>query len=266
MNNMDNEEKKLWHRYKHNNDPEAREALIEMYLWMVKNLTEKILPLAPNYVERGDLISIGAIGLIDALEKYNSEENVKFSTFAYIRIKGELLDYLRNLDWVPRDLRKKIIQLDKTYSELEEKYGREPSMKELATAMKLSEKELHELVVYAQMSNILYLEDEIFDASEYNKDDEELPIGKVLKTRKIDDPGYNMELKEKRLMLIEAIKEALTPEEQEVIALYYYENFSLKEIAKVLEVSEGRVCQHHTKALIKLRRYLHKHQLTNLYI
>ncbi|GIX07164.1 MAG: RNA polymerase sigma factor WhiG [Candidatus Poribacteria bacterium] len=241
----------LWDAYTKHGDPQAREQLILRYLPLVKATVLRMVSSLASHAEIDDLESAGLFGLIDAVEKYNPSMGKDFAAYASFRIRGAILDELRALDWVPRSVREKARHLEQTYQRLEQQLGRAPSDQELAEAMGLSLDKLHE--VMGEVSGLLCLSLEELLTSE----EEHLylsPLSNASTPASALEVSNRQELRE---LLIRAI-ESLTDQERTVVGLYYYEELTLKEIGKVLEISESRVCQIHTKALLKLRSALER--------
>ena len=231
--------KKIWSEYKKSLNPEIKEKLIIHYLPLVRYIVDR-LPVAdiPS-VSWDDLISSGVVGLIKAVEKFDPQRGVKFKTYALPRIKGAIIDELRSLDWIPRSLRRKAHLLEKTYLSLLEESGKIPSNKELAKAMNIEEGELSQLLI----------EENYFSLCSLDKKRESIS------STRTKNPFLIIEEEEEKNILKKAISE-LSEVERKVIILYYYEELTLREIGKVLKVSESRVSQIHRKALFHLRSQL----------
>jgi len=241
--------KKTWEEFlKNKKRQENKDELILHYLPLVKYVAGRLSMTLPSHVDRNDLVSSGTIGLINAVENYDPQFKTKFETYAIIRIKGAMLDELRSLDWVPRSAREKFCQLQKAYAKLEQRFGRPATDIEVAKELGISHEELSQLLQEEKSVAILSLNEILsFD------DGESKSVAMINSVR--DDnqlsPYDNAELDEKKEMLAECI-EHLPEQERIVITLYYYEGLMLKEIGKVLSISESRVSQVHTKAIIRL--------------
>ncbi|MDD2715164.1 MAG: FliA/WhiG family RNA polymerase sigma factor [Candidatus Wallbacteria bacterium] len=248
---MSEEELKLWNDYKENQNPKARERLIVKYTPFVKLIAGRMAMNLPKNIEEGDLMSYGMLGLIDAVEKFSLDKNVKFETYAQLRINGAILDELRNLDWAPRSLRQKMRVLEKITDDLSQKLGRTPNDEEIAREMNIPLEELYKLYNETKKSLLLSL-NEIYE-------DEESSSSRL---DFISDNGRNspqelLESQELKDMLANALEE-LSEREKLVVTLYYYEELTLKEIAQILGVTDSRVSQLHTKAILRLRGKLGK--------
>ncbi len=243
----------LWEEYKGTGDADAREHLILNYSPLVKYVAGRISANLPQSVEGGDLISYGIFGLIDAIEKFDLERGIKFETYAIARIKGAILDELRALDWVPRSVRAKAREIERAYITLEGRLRREPSDAELAKELDISEKDLHNIFTKLSYTTVISCE-ELWPSGTDREDSSSL-LNTVA-----DDAAPNpvelFESVEMKDILAEAI-ERLPDREKTVIALYYYEGLTLKEIGEILGVTESRVSQLHTKAVLRLRARLH---------
>ena len=204
--------------------------------------------LPPN-VELNDLINDGILGLIDAIEKYDDDRGVKFETYAITRINGAILDALRALDWVPRAVRQRARELERTYQELEIELGRAATTDEVADRMGITGKELDTVMQKVRGTTILSLEEFLPNEKGY-----EIPLLDTLRDDN-DDVTSEVEMREIKTSLIQAV-DALPPQERTVISLYYFEGLTLKEIKGVLGVSESRVSQIHAQAVIHLRAKL----------
>ena len=229
-------------------DGEARERIIEDFAPRVRYIAQRIAARLPAHIDLGDLISSGVIGLIDAIEKFDPSKKVKFETYAEFRIRGAILDELRSLDWVPRSVRQKGAQLEKAYYELQSQLGRPPDEEDVARALSLSVEEVHDMIGEVKGVSILSL-DELRENG--YQDDGETKLADSLASD-LESPGRSIAWKEIREVLVEGV-ENLPERERMVLSLYYYEELTMKEIAQVLEITESRVSQIHTKAILRLR-------------
>ncbi|MBN1211694.1 MAG: FliA/WhiG family RNA polymerase sigma factor [candidate division Zixibacteria bacterium] len=237
-----------WSRYKKIQTIELRQKLLNKYLPLVRNVATRMAMGFPRSVELSDLINTGVIGLIEAFGNYDPGRGVKFETYAVPRIRGAILDELRALDWVPRSTRAKSREIDRAMVSLENKLGRQPEKKELAKQLNITEDELYITLDDVSCSNILSLDEIIYP----DDDNRQLP-----RIETVSDAGSHsilgdIEKGELRSFLVVAI-DRLTAQEKLVIALYYFEELTLKEIGEVMSISESRVSQIHTRAVMKLR-------------
>jgi RNA polymerase sigma factor FliA len=230
----------LWSNYQKVRSPEIREQLVENYLSLVNIIAGRIAISLPSHVDRDDLISSGFFGLLDAIERYDPVRGNKFETYAGVRIRGSILDYLRSKDWIPVSLRQKIRKYEQTVSALEAKFGRAATDKEIAAELGVSIDDLNVLLGRLNIATVIPLEE----------------YAKVESTaNQIPGPSENIEFKELQESLAAAI-DKLPEKEKIVISLYYYEELTLKEISLILKLSEARISQLHTKAVFRLRGYL----------
>ncbi len=240
----------LWTAYKKNNDQDARNQLLDAYIPLVKYVAGRMAMNLPSSVETGDLESFGFFGLLDALDKFDETRQIKFETYAATRIRGAILDGVRSMDWVPRSVRSKIRMLEKQVYELTNELGRSPSDSEVAAALDLTPERYYELLTEVKGVNLFSLDETIATDKEGDSlkivdlviDSDGLPEHKIVETESVEE--------------LTAAVESLSEREQLVLALYYHEGLTLKEIGHVLEVSESRVSQIHTKAVMTLRRKL----------
>jgi RNA polymerase sigma factor for flagellar operon FliA len=227
----------------------TREELIHRYIHLVKYVAGRISVNLPANVELNDLINDGVIGLIDAIEKYDDDRGVKFETYAITRIHGAILDALRALDWVPRAVRQKAREIERTQADLETKLGRAPDDDELSSALGITRRELDSTLQRVRGTSLLSLEEQL--PSDRGGD---IPL---LDTLKGDDGALSSQVEqdETRRALVEAVR-GLSRQERIVIESYYFESKTLKDIKAILNVSESRVSQIHAAAVIHLRERL----------
>lgn len=232
----------LWDNYIRTKDAKFREELIINYLYLVKFVAGRLYASYGNHVEYDDLVSYGVFGLIDAIEKYDTNRGVKFDTYAQLRIRGAIIDYLREIDWLPRSIRQKAKELEKTYQELEGELGHAASDKEVAERLGVTIDEFQKKIQYVSTYSVVSLDDLLEQKREFQSD---IVDGDT-------SPGAAIEQDALNNILIEAI--GILPEkEKKVITLYYYEELTYKEIGKLLNISESRVSQLHTKSIIRLK-------------
>jgi RNA polymerase sigma factor for flagellar operon FliA len=244
--------KELWHRCKEEGDERARERLVVAYSPLVKYVAGRMAAGLPSHVEEGDLISYGLIGLIGAIERYDLEREIKFETYAVSRIKGAIIDELRSLDWVPRSVRAKARDVERVNAQLENQLQRTPTEEEMAAKLGVEVEDFRKTLLEIANSSVLALDDlwTIADA-----DGGQISLLDTIRDPHAVDPQEEIDTVELKDRLADAI-ESLPDRERLVIALYYYENLTLREIGEVLGVTESRVSQLHTKAVIGLRGHL----------
>lgn len=227
-----------------------KDKLIMEYAPLIKFIAQKIAVRLPSNIELDDLISSGVIGLMDAIDKYDPTRDNKFKTYAEFRIRGAILDELRAQDWVPRSVRDKAKLLDRTHSTLEQNLGRSPTDEEVAKELAMSMDEYYGLINQVRPVSLLNID----DSSTFSNVDKK-SILNLLETCKINNPFNQLNLKAVKEIVTKAIEEL--PEKQRlVLSLYYYEDLNLKEIGRVLEVTESRVSQLHAQAVTRLRAKL----------
>jgi len=237
-----------WEAWRFSGDLEIREQLLSRYLPLVRNVAGRMALGFPKSVELPDLVSTGVIGLMEAFKNFDPERGVKFETFAVPRIRGAILDELRSLDWVPRSTRAKAREIDRSTHRLENKFGRVPTKTELAEDLKLSMAELHDALDDVSGTTILSLDELVYR----EEDNRQVPRVETLECRDRESVLGDIERQELRAFLINSISN-LTEQEKFVIALYYFEELTLREIGDTMKISESRVSQIHTKSVGKLR-------------
>jgi RNA polymerase sigma factor for flagellar operon FliA len=239
----------LWRRYKVNGDDGARERLVVAYSPMVKFVAGRLGAGLPSHVDDADLISYGLMGLIGAIERFEPERGIKFETFAMTRIRGAIIDELRSLDWVPRSVRSRAREIEKAQVKLEHELQRAPTEAELAAKLGIDEEELQSSLLEIANSSV-YALDELWTVSDSSGD--QVSLLDTISDPRAEDPQESLASSEVKDRLTEAIS-SLPEREQLVVALYYYENLTLREIGEVLGVTESRVSQLHTKAVMRLK-------------
>ncbi len=237
-----------WTAYKISGNQEVRQSLLKRYMPLVRNVAGRMAMGFPKSVELSDLISTGAIGLIEALKNFDPERGVKFETYAVPRIRGAILDELRSLDWVPRSTRAKARQIDRTTMKLENRLGRTPTRRELAKGLAVSSEELAIMLSDVSGTTLLSLDELVYR----EEDNRQVPRVETVSSKSHGHILGEIERQELRAYLVDSINN-LTEQEKLVIALYYYEELTLKEIGEIMHISESRVSQIHTKAVTKLR-------------
>lgn len=242
----------LWREFKAKGSPELRDKLILHYSPLVKYVAGRIYVKVPPNVDQGDLVSCGIFGLIDAIEKFDLSKNIKFETYAIARIKGAIIDELRNMDWIPRSIRGKAKELERAYTELEARLKRSPTDEEICKQMDISKEKLHETISQIGNTAVVALDDTFTVGRDM---DGRVGLIDIIEDESSLEPSATFELAEMKDLLAKAI-DRLPEREKTVIALYYYEGLTLKEIGEVLNVTESRVSQMHTKAILQLKAKL----------
>lgn len=236
--------KKLWEEYGKAKTPEIREKLILEYAPLVKLVAGRLSMYLGYNVEYDDLVGYGIFGLIDAIDKFDSMKSVKFETYASLRIRGAILDQIRKMDWIPRTIRQRQKKIDLAIKEIEAEKGRNATDTEIAESLGISEDEFGEWQSQMKITNVVSL-------NEFMEQGSEIPAENN-KNAHFDSPEEVIEKEELKKILSEAL-ELLTEKERRVIELYYYEELTLKEISSILDVSESRISQLHTRALQKMK-------------
>lgn len=251
------ESRSRWREYARTRCPKLREAIIGEYAILAKRAVERLQITPWGCVSQDDLISHAVIGLIDAVDRYDPEYGPPFEGFAMPRIRGAILDALRQLDWVPRSVRAKEHQLRRAYGKLEMVLGRPPQDEEVARELEIDVDELEQLVTDVARGSVLSLDD-LVSASARDAGGEGATVGEMTPTADTHDPYRQQERSEAHRRLAEAI-DALPEREKLVVSLYYYHELTLKEIGRVLKVTEQRVSQIHTKAMLRMSHKLIRH-------
>jgi RNA polymerase sigma factor FliA len=239
----------LWREFKATNDPQLRERLILHYSPLVKYVAGRVGVGLPPNIEQADLVSYGIFGLIDAITKFDIERAIKFETYAISRIKGAIIDELRAIDWIPRSVRYKAREVEKAYASLEARLHRSPTEAEVADELGIKLDDLHAIFSQVSFVNVIAL-DELLNVGGERGD--KLSLVDTLEDTKAEDPVAAFETEETKYLLARAIN-TLPEREKIVVTLYYYEGLTLAEIGQVLGVTESRICQMHTKAVLQLR-------------
>ena len=242
---------RLWADYKASANVELRDRLIVHYSPLVKYVAGRVAVGLPQNVEQADLVSNGIFGLIDAIEKFEPERGYKFETYAMSRIKGAILDELRSIDWVPRSVRMKARAIEQAYTKLESAQRRSPSDAELAAELGMTETQLQSTLSQISFVGLAALDEILLVGGDRG---ESLTLGDTVADDS-DGPMAAYEVEEMRHTLADAINR-MSEREKLVLSLYYYEGLTLNEIGQVIGVTESRVCQIHTKAVIHLRSKL----------
>jgi RNA polymerase sigma factor for flagellar operon FliA len=240
----------LWERYRDHPDPDIRERLILHYAPLVKYVAGRVAVGMPASVDHADLVSYGIFGLLDAIEKFDVDKGFKFETYAITRIRGAIIDELRSVDWVPRSVRSKARQLEAAMQSLEARLHRSPTEEELADELGISLEELQDTLQKVSFTSVAAL-DEALDVG----DGDRISLVDTLQDLTTVLPEESFDDLETKQLLREAITR-LTEREQTVLGLYYFEGMTLAQVGDVLGVTESRICQIHTKAVLSLRTKL----------
>lgn len=238
--------KRLWEEYAKAKSPEVREKIILEYAPLVKVVAGRLSMYLGYNVEYEDLVSYGIFGLIDAIDKFDCLKDVKFETYASLRIRGAILDQIRKMDWIPRTIRQKQKKIDAVIKDIETRYGRSATDEEISAGLGITGEEYLDWQSQMKITNVVSLNEFLEQGSEVPN---EAGQGR---SAQFDSPEEVLERDELKKMLAEAL-ELLTEKERKVIVLYYYEDLTLKEISNILGVSESRISQLHTRALQKMR-------------
>lgn len=244
----DSGKQKLWDEYTKNPSQEIREKIIIEYAPLVKLVAGRLSMYLGYNVEYDDLVSYGIFGLIDAIDKFDALKDVKFETYASLRIRGAILDQIRKMDWIPRTVRKRQRDISNAIKDIEARTGRSATDEEIAAELGITEEVYGEWQSQMKITNVVSL-DEFVEQAGTDISDSKAAGGTI---SKFEQPEEALEKDELKLKLAEALK-MLTEKERKVVLLYYYEELTLKEISNILEVSESRVSQLHTKALSKMK-------------
>ncbi|MEX1031020.1 MAG: FliA/WhiG family RNA polymerase sigma factor [Paenibacillaceae bacterium] len=238
----------LWLNYKTTGNSEAKKALIELYIRLIDYVVNRMAIGLPKSVSRDDLYSHGSMGLIDAIDKFDYNRGLQFETYASWRIRGSIIDGLRQGDWVPRSVREKAKRLEEAYQKLEQEHLRSVSDKEIMTYLQVNEQEFQQMLQDVSITTICSLEDPL------KEDDSETRLSLL-----IDDKAINPESKVNEIYMMDVLSkgiERLTDKERTVVSLFYYDELSLSEIAEVMSLTPSRISQLHSKAILRLRGLL----------
>ena len=238
--------KKLWEEYARTKSPEVREKIILEYAPLVKVVAGRLSMYLGYNVEYEDLVSYGIFGLIDAIDKFDFLKDVKFETYASLRIRGSILDQIRKMDWIPRTIRQKQKKIDAVIRDIETRYGRSATDEEISAGLGITGEEYLDWQSQMKITNVVSLNEFLEQGSEVPNESAQS------KSSQFDSPEEVLEREEIKKMLIESL-DLLTEKERKVIVFYYYEDLTLKEISNILGVSESRISQLHTRALQKMR-------------
>ncbi len=231
-------EDQLWKIYKNTDDKDIEKEIIKRYLYIVKIVVNQVYPLLYGNVEKEDLESYGIFGLIDAIRKFDLKKNVKFESYARIRIRGAIFDNIRTLSWFPRSFMDKVKKIERLYQEKEQELGRPPTDEEMAEALGVTVEKFRKMLAEIRGIGLVSLEEREWEAKDFKYDPLTISLDESL-----------------REVLKETI-DSLPERERYIISLYYFDGLSFKEIAKILGLSESRISQIHTKTLLLLRAKL----------
>ncbi|WP_309121265.1 FliA/WhiG family RNA polymerase sigma factor [Paenibacillus sp.] len=238
----------VWRSWKATGDPEAKRKLIEHYVSLVDYVTSRLAIGLPRNVSKDDLASYGIMGLIDAVDKFDLERGLQFETYASWRIRGAIIDGLRQADWVPRSVREKARKIEEAYQRLEQEHLRSVTDGEISAYLQVSEQEFQQMVQEVSVASLVSLEDPIREEESETR-----------MTLLVDERAKNPEDSVRDIYLKESLAKAierLTEKERTVVSLFYFEELSLSEIAEVMSLSPSRISQLHSKAILRLRGHL----------
>lgn len=239
----------LWHRLKFHGEISARDELILQYMPLVRYVAGRVGMGLPASIDSGDLVGYGIFGLIDAIEKFDLDRAVKFETYAINRIRGAIIDELRATDWIPRSVRHKARGVERAYADLEVQLQRAPTDAEVAAAMEITLAELNTIMSQVSTVHMVALDEVLSPGPDAGAS---LSLIDTLEDTQAEDPITLLETERTRLAIAKAISQ-LSDREKLIITLYYHENIRLAEIGRALGVTESRICQMHTKAVLMLR-------------
>lgn len=258
LNTLDSKQKKLsdaevnkiWAEFEHKKDNKhLRDKLIIQYIYLIKYVVGRLRISLPSNISTEDIASYGVEGLMDAIEKFIPSKGARFETYALLRIRGAIIDRIRSLDWIPRGAQKRFKQIQATKSELQSHLGRTPTTEEIAKKLELPKEKVEATIVEMESNTMVSLYDKRDSSSE------SVELIDTIQDKRVDDPLSQLENRDVRNELSKALSN-LPERERMILALYYHENMTLKEIGTTLNISESRVCQLHAQAIMKLRKLL----------
>ena len=242
----------LWQRYHHRPETDVENALVEKYLPLVATVMGRLAMTLPDHVDQDDLYSTGLVGLLQAMRNYDPTCGTSFETYARVRIRGAMLDELRRMDWVPRTVHEKARKVKAVMSQLEQKLGKSPTEAQMAKALGISPKEYEELLNEVRPAAFVCL-----DAAGASEDSDGGALHEVIADLTEDSPVEKVSQRELKAVIFERLKE-LPEMQRKVLALYYVEDMRLREIAEVFGLTESRICQIHSQAILSIRAYLQR--------
>ncbi|MBO8155212.1 MAG: FliA/WhiG family RNA polymerase sigma factor [Bacillaceae bacterium] len=242
---------KLWTKWKKYRDQEAGNELVKHYMPLVQYHVHRISAHLPNNVNKQEITSLGFMGLVDAIEKFDLKRDLKFDTYASFRIRGAIMDGLRKEDWLPRSIRDKTKKIESIVEKLEQQLNRSPSAKEIAVEADMEEQEVEEIIKDSLFANVLSIEEKN-DDQEDNKSE---ALGYVIPDEKAELPEEHI-LKQENIKELARAIQTLNEKEQMVVSLFYKEELTLTEIGNVMNLSTSRISQIHSRAIFKLKKLL----------
>jgi RNA polymerase sigma factor for flagellar operon FliA len=242
----------LWQRYHRRAEADVENALVEKYLPLVAAVMGRLAMTLPDHVDHDDLYSVGLVGLLQALRNYNPTCGTSFETYARVRVRGAMLDELRRMDWVPRTIHEKARKVKSMMSQLEQQLGKAPTEAQMAKALGISAKEYEELLNEVRPASFVCL-----DAAGSSEDNEGGVLHEVIADLTVDSPVEKVSQRELKKVIFNRLKE-LPEMQRKVLALYYIEDMHLREIAEVFGLTESRICQIHSQAILAIRAYLQR--------
>ena len=243
----------IWQRYhRHRNDTDTENELVQKYTPLVSAVMARLAMTLPDHVDRDDLYSTGLIGLLQALRNYNPACGTSFETYARVRVRGSMLDELRRMDWVPRTIHEKARRLKGVMAELEQKMGRAPTEAQMAKAMKITLKEYTELLDEVRPAAFVCL-----DAVASSEESDSGPLYEVIADNTVENPVEAVSNNELKSVVLARLKD-LPEMQRKVLSLYYLEDMHLREIAEVFGLTESRICQIHSQAILGIRSFLQR--------
>ncbi len=237
----------LWDKYVRTRSKQVKDQLIIAYIDLVKIIAGRLYNNYGNHIEFDDLVSYGIFGLLDAIDKFDPAKNVKFETYAYIRVRGAIIDQLRNLDWIPRSVRQKYKKLEEAYKAIENRSGRSANDEEVALTLGISIDELNDMLSDVHSFTVVSLEEKILNNANFAIIDDDIN----------SEPQQYFEQEEMKEILVDSVS-SLPEREKKIISLYYYSELTYKEISSIMGISESRISQLHTKAIMRLKSRLEK--------